>query len=83
MIIDDILYSIAYYPTMAAKQLYRSRNNRVITGLCGGIADYFGWDATLVRIGAVILEFMTASLITIPYLILAIVVPKEPKTTDT
>ncbi len=61
------------------KKLYRSGDDRMLTGLCGGIADYFGWDATLVRIAAVLLEFMTAGLLIIGYFIISIIVPLEPK----
>jgi phage shock protein C len=31
------------------RRLTRSRNHRVIAGVCGGLADYFGWNPTLVR----------------------------------
>lgn len=61
------------------KKLYRSRSNRMITGLCGGIADYFGIDATLVRIIFVVLEFATAGLLIIGYFIVALIVPLEPE----
>lgn len=30
--------------------LHRSRNNRIIAGVCGGLAEFLGWDPTLVRI---------------------------------
>lgn len=40
------------------KRLYRS-NNGMIAGVCAGIADYFGWDPTLVRIGYIlIIEYL-------------------------
>ena len=38
-----------------AKKLYRSTENRMIAGVCGGIAEYFDIDATLVRLVAVLL----------------------------
>ncbi len=63
---------------MKGKKLYRSRTDRMLTGLCGGLAQYFGIDATLVRIGFVILEFATVGLLIFGYLIVAIIVPKEP-----
>ena len=44
---------------MEKKQLTRS-NNRMIAGVCSGIADYFGWDVTLVRILYVLATFFTA-----------------------
>ena len=61
------------------KKLYRSRTDRMLTGLCGGIASYFNIDVTLVRVAAVILEFATAGLLIIGYFIVAIIVPLEPE----
>lgn len=51
----------------------------MLTGLCGGIARYFNIDSTLVRIGFVILEIATAGLLIIGYILVAIIVPKEPE----
>ncbi len=59
------------------KKLYRSRTNRVFTGLAGGIGEYFNIDPTLVRIALVLLEFFTAGLLIFLYLIIAIFVPLE------
>ena len=44
---------------MEKKRLTRS-NNRMIGGVCAGIADYFNWDITLVRIIYVLATFFTA-----------------------
>lgn len=65
------------------KKLYRSRDNKVLTGLCGGIGDYFGMDPTVVRVLFVLFEFLTAGLLIIIYLIVALIVPKEPDTGPT
>lgn len=35
---------------MEVKKLYRSKSNRVLAGVCGGLAEYFNVDATLVRV---------------------------------
>ncbi|KAF0197759.1 MAG: PspC domain-containing protein [bacterium] len=35
---------------MSEKKLYRSRDKRVIGGVCGGLADYFSLDVTLIRL---------------------------------
>ncbi|MEI6614336.1 MAG: PspC domain-containing protein [Chrysiogenales bacterium] len=43
------------------KKLYRSRHNRMIGGVCGGIAEYFNIDPVIVRVGAVALFFMGGS----------------------
>jgi len=39
------------------KRLYKSRSNRVISGVCGGIGEYFGIDPTVLRIVLVVLIF--------------------------
>ncbi len=57
------------------KRLYRSRSNRTIAGICAGIADYFGWDRTLVRIAWIALTFFGGCGILI-YCILWLVVPE-------
>lgn len=53
----------------APRRLYRS-NNGMIAGVCGGIADYFGWDPTLVRVGYILLSIFTVFSGVIAYLIL-------------
>ena len=60
------------------KRLYRSRDERKIWGVCGGIAEYFEVDPTLVRLIAVLSLFFACTGIII-YIILAIVVPLEPQ----
>jgi phage shock protein C len=59
------------------RRLYRSRRHRVLAGVCGGIADYFGLDPNVVRIA-----FLVSLLIPGPqavlYLIAWIVMPDEP-----
>jgi len=59
------------------KRLYRSRDERIIWGVCGGIAKYFGLDPTLIRLIAVLSLFLALTGILI-YIILTIVVPLEP-----
>jgi phage shock protein C len=63
---------------MATKKLYRSRDDKVLTGLAGGIGNYFNIDSTIVRVILVILEFATAGLLIIGYFIMVLIVPKEP-----
>lgn len=59
-------------------RLYRSRNDRMIAGVCGGIAEYYGWDPVLVRLGAVVLGLVTSGAMLVAYVVLAIVVPEAP-----
>ena len=58
------------------RRLYRSRSDRMIWGVCGGLAKYFGMDPTIVRIIAVLLIFANGLGI-LAYIILAIVLPLE------
>jgi phage shock protein PspC (stress-responsive transcriptional regulator) len=59
------------------KRLYRSRQNRKLAGVCGGIAEYLGWDPTLVRVAWIILTLLGGSGILI-YLIFWLVMPESP-----
>jgi phage shock protein PspC (stress-responsive transcriptional regulator) len=68
----------AYNITMK-KKLYRSRDDKVLLGLAGGLAKYFNVDSTIIRVALVVLEFATAGLLIIAYFIAALFVPKEPK----
>lgn len=64
------------------KKLYRSRTDRRIAGVCGGIAEYFGIDTTIVRIlfGIVLGFFVlkTFGSAVLLYIVLAIIIPIEP-----
>lgn len=60
------------------RRLYRSRKDTFLSGVCGGIADYFNFDVSLVRIGWVIATLATGGLGLIAYIIAAVVVPMEP-----
>lgn len=60
------------------KKLYRSRKERVIGGVCGGIGIYFGIDPTLTRIIWVVATLLGGAGI-IAYIVAWIVIPEEPK----
>ena len=60
-----------------AKKLYRSRKNRVIAGICGGLAEYFDIDLIIVRLITLILVLSFGAGL-IAYIIAWIVVPEEP-----
>ena len=65
---------------MAGNPLHRSRQDRVVAGVCAGLAHWLGWDATLVRILYVVVSifsFVLPGLIV--YLILWLVMPKAPR----
>jgi phage shock protein C len=60
------------------KRLYRSRDDRMIAGVAGGIAQYLNIDPTLVRVAFVALTLAGGGTGLLAYLILAIVMPLEP-----
>lgn len=63
---------------MDVNHLARNPNDRVIAGVCGGIARWLGWDSTAVRILYVLLSIMSAAFPgTIVYIILWLVMPLE------
>ena len=65
------------------KKLYRSTSNRMLAGVCGGIAEYFGADPTLIRLAYVLLSVFTVAFPgIIVYIIAAIIIPSDPGYTD-
>ena len=60
------------------KRLYRSRENRMLGGICGGIAEYFNIDPTLMRLGWVLFCALGGSGF-IAYIIAAIIMPEQPE----
>ncbi|MGN0179765.1 MAG: PspC domain-containing protein [Monoglobaceae bacterium] len=60
------------------KRLYKSNMNIMIDGVCGGIAEYFDMDPTLVRLGWVLFCALGGSGI-VAYIIAAIIIPRRPR----
>lgn len=58
-------------------KLYRSKTNRKLAGICGGLAEYFGVDATLIRVLFVLLAVLGGSGLVL-YLAMWIIVPNQP-----
>ncbi len=60
------------------KMLKRSNRNKMIAGVCGGLADYFQMDPTIVRVGYVLVSILSAAFPgMLVYCILWILVPKS------
>ncbi len=59
------------------KKLYRSRDDRMIGGVCGGLGKYFNVDPTLIRLGFILMGLAAGSSI-ILYIAMWIVIPEEP-----
>ena len=64
------------YPAGQPKRLERSKSNRILGGVCAGVANYLNMDPTLVRVLTVLLTLFTGVPV-IVYLVLLFVVPEE------
>jgi phage shock protein C len=59
-------------------KLYRSRRDKKVTGLCGGLSETLNVDATLLRLLLVVTTFFSGGTVILLYVIASIVIPKEP-----
>ena len=58
---------------------YRDKQNGKIEGVCAGLADYTGFDVTLIRVAAIVLLFATSGWLLLAYIVAASIAPKKPK----
>lgn len=63
----------------AKKRLTRSRSNRIIGGVCGGLGEYFDIDPTLIRIAFIALILLGMGSPILGYILLWIIIPREDK----
>ena len=63
------------------KKLYKDPKNKMLAGVCAGVANYFDLDPTLVRVGLVLFSLLGGSGI-LAYVVCAIVIPNEPDYID-
>ena len=59
------------------KKLYRSKTDKKLAGVCGGVAKFFSIDATIVRVLWALLSLSSVGIIA--YIICAFVIPEEPE----
>ena len=69
---------------MNNKKLFRSTTNRMVCGVYGGLGDFFGIDATVIRILYVVISLITSAgfLGLILYFILAVIIPEDDGIVD-
>ncbi len=60
------------------KRLYRSINQRMFGGVCGGLGDFFGIDPTMVRLFFVLGTVFGLGSLVLVYLLMLVIVPEEP-----
>ena len=59
------------------KKLYKSQGDRKLCGVCGGLGEFFGIDASLIRLGWIVFCLLGGSGL-LAYIIAALVIPDEP-----
>lgn len=64
------------------KKIYRSKTNKKISGVCGGFAEYFAIDATIVRLLWVLGTLLNLFIGVVAYIACIFVIPEEPDTID-
>ena len=62
---------------MNEKKLYKSATDKKKAGVCGGIAEYFNMDATLIRLAWVLFSLLGGSGL-LAYIIAALIMPEQP-----
>lgn len=68
------------YSNMKGGKLYRSQNDRLIAGVLGGLGEYFQVDATILRLGWVLITVFTGFVPgIIAYLLAVIIIPSKPR----
>ena len=64
------------------KKLYRSNKDKKLAGVCGGLAEYLGMDATVVRLIWALLTVCTAFAGLIAYIVCALIIPEDSGVID-
>ena len=59
------------------RKLYRSKNNRMLAGVCSGLGDYMGFDVNIIRLCFVVLTLVTGGMGIAAYLAGLVLVPEE------
>jgi len=61
------------------KKLYRSQTDRQLAGVCGGVAEYFKIDPTIIRLGWIVIVVLTGIFPgVIAYFVMAVIIPNAP-----
>jgi len=63
--------------SQGSKTLYRSKDEVMIAGVCGGLAEYFNFDPTIIRV-LFVLFFLAGGASVLAYIILWVIMPQRP-----
>lgn len=65
------------------KKLYRNTSDKMMGGVCSGMAEYFELDVTLIRVLAVAIGLFTGGTAVVAYIIMLLITPEKPTGTTT
>jgi phage shock protein C len=68
---------MSYMNGSSGKKLERKRDNRIIAGVCAGVADYIGMDVNLLRVLVAVLTLFSAGTGALAYIVAWVVIPEE------
>lgn len=60
------------------KKLYRNTEDKLIAGVCSGLAEYFSIDISLIRVLAIVTGLLTGGTVVLAYIIALVLVPEKP-----
>lgn len=64
---------------MVTQRIYRSRTDHMLSGVCGGLAQYFAIDSTLIRLSFVVGTILTSGVLIVLYVAMWLIIPEEPR----
>ena len=73
----NVVAQAPFMPAAVPGRLYRSRTERMVGGVCAGLARHYGWDLTVVRL-ILVLTVLFAGTGVLAYIIAWVVIPEEP-----
>ena len=68
-----------YISSSGTKKLYRSKKDRVVLGVCGGIGEYLDIDPSIIRILFILVFFFSSGLPLLAYILFGLVIPEAPE----
>lgn len=63
---------------MVTQRIYRSRTDHMLSGVCGGLGQYFAIDSTLIRLSFVVGTILTSGVLIVLYVAMWLIIPEEP-----
>ncbi len=61
------------------KKLYKSKADKKVSGVCGGLAEYLNIDPTLIRLGVAFVTLCSVGLGIVAYIVAAVIIPEQPE----